>query len=192
MEWLAIHAFAVAFWASVFWGSFELLDRGNAKNTFGLAVILGVICVLTHLAGVPDLFYLCAWLVFLFRLVTWHHGLSTLAAVIVTAATVFAPYLIVPLMVRFIGDSELRFDLVFYGFPIAVFGTWIVTAMRRRARSRDQAPGDVIPVARVERGGRRAASVPAVVPVAVPVAPIAAPRTPDPMAPRGDKPTFLT
>jgi hypothetical protein len=189
MEWLAIHAFAVAFWASVFWGSIELLDRGNAKNTFGLAVILGVICDLTHLAGVPDLFYLCAWLVFLFRLVTWHHGLGVLASAIVTAATVFAPYLVIPLLVRFIGDSELRLDLVFYGLPIAVFGAWIVTAMRRRARPRDQAPGDVIPMAQIERGGRKPA---ASVPVAVPVAPIAAPRTPDPVAPRGDKPTFLT
>lgn len=183
----------------MFWGSVQLVDRGNVKNTFGLAVGLAVVYDVAHLVAIPDVFYLGAWLVFLLRLVTWHYVVSLFGAVIVTAATILAPYFLVPLLVSFVGDSELRAYLVLYGLPIGVFGTWLVTAVRRRRRASEPVQGGdaAFPTARVQRGGRaRVAKPPAVVaaPDAAPVAaPIAAPKAPEPVTPRSDGgPTFLT
>ena len=123
--WLSVYAFIVAFWASIFWGSIKLVDRHNEKNSFGLALGLGVIFAFSRAFGIPDIFMLVAWLVFLLRLVTWHYNLTLLGAIIVTASTIFAPYLLLPPITRFVGGSPLRDDLVIYGFPIAVLGVWI-------------------------------------------------------------------
>ena len=198
MEWLAVHGFVIALWSTVFWASIHLFDRGNAKNTFGLAVVLGVVCDLSHVFGIPDVFYLVAWLVFLLRLVMWHYGLGLLGAAVVTASTVLGPYFLLPEIAKFVGDSELRDDLVIYGFPLAVFGTWIATAVRKRMQAGPPAPapGDdsTLPPARVARGGRKRAAQPpiAVVPPVV-AAPAVAAAAPEPVTPRSDGgPTFLT
>jgi hypothetical protein len=183
MEWLAAHGFVIAFWATIFWGSIQLLDRGNVKNAFWVAVVWGAVYDFSHWTMLPDMIYLAAWLVFLLRLVTWHYGLSLLGAVIVTAATVLAPYLIMPQIVKFVGDSALRDALVLYGFPIVVFGTWLVTSLRKRASASANAPapgeGDAVPLARVARWGRKRAAkqaAEAATPVvAAPAAPLLAP-----------------
>lgn len=195
MQWLAVHGFLIALWSTVFWGSVHLFDRGNVKNTFGLAVVLGAVFDLTHVFGIPDIFYLVAWLVFLLRLVMWHYGLGLLTAAVVTASTVLGPYFLLPQIAKFVGDSELRDDLVIYGFPLAVLGTWIATAMRKRMRAGLPAPGDdsALPSARVARGGRkRAAKLPEVAVTVVAAPPVAA-AAPAPVTPRSDGgPTFLT
>jgi hypothetical protein len=195
MEWLAAHGFLIAFWATVFWGSVKLLDRDNVKNTFGLAVALGALFDLTHIFGIPDIIYLVAWLVFLVRLVMWHHDLGLLKALAVTAATVFGPYFLLPPIVAFVGDSAVLDDVVVYGFTLAVFGTWAVTSARARRRSRltVSAQDTALPAARVERGGRKRAVTPPVVAVIPVVAAASVQAPPEPVAPRSDGgPTFLT
>jgi hypothetical protein len=155
MEWIAVHAFVIAFWAGVFWGSIRIVDGANAKNSFGLAVVLAAIFDFTHLAGIPDLVYLLAWLLFLTRLVMWHYELGLGGGLVITGVTVLAPFFAMPVMLRLVGDSELRAYLLLYGLPIAVFGTWIVSIVRSRL-PHEATPTSPLPQARVERGGRRA------------------------------------
>lgn len=200
MEWLAVHGFFIALWSTVFWGCVHLFDRGNVKNTFGLAVVLGAAFDLTCVLGIPVILYLVAWLVawpvFLLWLVMRRYGLGLLAAAVVTASTVLGPSFLMLQIAPFIGHSELREDLVFYWFPLAVLGTWIATAMRKRMRAGLPAPGDdgALPSARVARGGRkRAAKPPEVAVMPVVAAPPVAAEAPAPVTPRSDGgPSFLT
>jgi hypothetical protein len=181
MLWLVVHAFVVALWAVIFWGTIRLLDRHNAKNSFGIAVGLGALYAFAHMAMIPDILYLVAWLVLLLRIVTWHHNMNLLGAIVVTASTIFTPYFIMPPIVNWVGGSEVRALIVLYGVPIGVFGTWAVAWIRGRnpGPKRERA----LPKARVERGGRKK-------PVE-PIVAVAPPKSPDPSTPRGDGPTLL-
>ena len=163
-----------------------VVDRHNDKNSFGLALGLGVLFAFSRAVGIPDLFYVAAWLVLLLRLLTWHYNLTLLGAVLVTASTIFSPYLLVPLIMKFVGTSPLRDYLVLYGFPGVVLGVWVSMKVRG-FRAKADADG-TIPAARIARGGRERAATND--PIAAPT-PIAAPKPADP--PRTDgQPTFLS
>jgi hypothetical protein len=199
MDLLAMHGFGIAFWALVFWGSLRIIDRGNVKNTFTLAVCLGLLDDFTNFFGIPDVLYVGAWLVFLVRLVTWHYDVGLLRAILVTATTVLAPYFLMPQLVKFVGDSEARAYVVLYGLPIGVFGTWIVTALRKRGRTDEPVHGDdsAVPPARIARWSRKSSAKPPVVAaprvVAPPIAaPVVASKLVEPITPPSDGgPTFL-
>ncbi|HEX4423712.1 MAG TPA: hypothetical protein VH165_37635 [Kofleriaceae bacterium] len=193
LAWLLTLLFAMSFWALVFWGSLQILDRGNYKNTLGGALLLALIACSTRMIGIPDLFYTGGWLVIVLRVLVSYYHVNLLRSLVVTAATVLAPYVVGPLLLRLAVESELAGTALVYGLPIAVFGAWIIGAVRkRRARIAAREVGMVdhtLPVARVERGGRTRAATPAPVIAAPPAAPL---RSPEVVVARTDKPTFLT
>lgn len=170
MLWLGIHAFVIALWSGVFWGTIWLVDRHNPKNSFGLAFGLGVIFDFTHAFGIPDLFYLIAWLVFLARLVSWHHNLGIVQTLIVTASTVFTPMYLAKGLVKWVGDSPLRDSLVLYGLPVVVFGAWGYAWFRARAGRPVPVEEGGLPQARVEKiaSEKKPARAPAVAPAPPP------------------------
>ncbi len=184
MLWLGLHLFVIALWAGVFWGAIWLVDRRNPKNSFGLAVGLAAIFDFTHAFGVPDLYMQIMWILFLARLVSWHHNLSIVQTVLVIVAVVFGPSFVAKQLVTWVGDSPLRDSLAFYGLPVVVFGAWGYSWVRRRSGAGAPTDEQGLPHARVEKLDRkRAETQPTPAPVAV-AAPVAI--APPPPPPRND------
>ncbi|HUJ63034.1 MAG TPA: hypothetical protein VLX92_31255 [Kofleriaceae bacterium] len=183
---LGVFLFSVSFWAVVFWGSLALIDRGNSRNKFALALLIGVLAVVTaftrSMMPFADIVYLVVWLVLLLRLLALYYHVDLLRSIGVVAATLAAPYLILPLFVRAVGGSEAKAWLVLYGFPVVTIGAWIAL---RTTRGRDA--GERIPRARVARVGKDAKRDDA---PAAPPPVIAAPAVPPPR-PDGE-PTLLS
>ncbi|MGE5187020.1 MAG: hypothetical protein ACM31C_33445 [Acidobacteriota bacterium] len=179
MLWLGTHLFVIALWAAVFWGAIWLVDRHNPKNSFALAVGLAAIFDFTHAFGVPDLYLQIMWVLFLARLVSWHHNLSIVQTLLVIVLAVFGPMFVARQLVAWIGDSELRDSLVFYGLPVVVFGTRLAFWLRARLRAPEVTDDTGLPQARVERM-RRADTQPTPAPEPARAVVAAAPPPPPP------------
>lgn len=185
LEWLVVHAFAVSVRALIYWGSIKLLDRYNPKNTFGVALCLGLLCTLSFMFPLPGLVMVVAWVVLLIRLSMWQYDLGLVPAAIAAAATVFVPYFGSPYLFKFVGDSEVRAYVLVSGVP----GVTLAVYMASRFKGRNAEPQlkwagapstPELPEARVEAIGKPAAT------------PVVAPPTYGPGAHHGDKPSLLT
>ncbi len=124
----------------------------------------------THAFGVPDIFLLIAWLLFLARLVSWHHNLAIVQTLVVTASSYFVPKYTVRMLADWVGDSPLRDSLVLYGLPVAVFGTWGYSWFRARADRPEPVEEGGLPQARVEKiaAEKKPVHVPTVAPAPPP------------------------
>jgi hypothetical protein len=182
-------AFALAFWAVVLWGSIRVIDRSNTQNSFGAAMAWSVLQVIAGYAmqhSALGIFFLAAWLVFMLRLLTQHYHLNLLGAIIVTISTAAVPYYAIPVLVRIIGDNDVLGLAVLFGFPVVVFGVWLVPGYRARRSERDNAPE--FPTARVEQR-KRATTAPTAPTAVAAVAP--APQKPVDDSPNRE-PTLLS
>jgi hypothetical protein len=185
MLWIAGQAFVVSVWALIYWGTIKIIDRYNVKNTFGVALCIGALYSFSFQFPLPGLVMVAAWLLLLMRVTMWHYELNLGGAAIATAATVLAPYFLMPYLMKFIGDSEARAYGMLYGVPAITLGTYVVSRLRNRNATDKPKWGDgkdepALPEARV-------------VEIAKPIAPPAAVAPPkyEP-TPIGDKPSLLS
>ncbi len=185
MLWFVMLAFVASVWAAIYWATIKILDRYNAKNTLGTALLIGAAYALSFLFPLPGYLMVVAWLLLLVRLSIWHYELNLGGAAIATASTVLVPYLLMPYVVKFVGDSDLRAGLLLFGVPAVTVGTAVVMRLRKRETGhrpkwRPSHDEPALPEARVVEMAK---------PVAPPVA-VAPPKyTP---APVGDKPSLLS
>lgn len=182
MMWIAVQAFIVSVWALIYWGTIKILDRYNVKNTFGVALCIGAVYAFSFQFPLPGFVMLVAWLVLLMRVTMWHYGINLGGAAIATVSTVLAPYFVMPYLLKFIGDSELRAGAVLYGLPAITLGVYVVSRVRNH-HATDK-----------PKWGKREPELPEarVVEIAKPViAPAVAPPKYAP-APVGDKPSLLS
>jgi len=173
--------FALTLWAVLFWGSIRILEPENANNTFTKALAIAALYILASLAvrtmAFIGLFFAVAWLVFLLRLLISWYELGLLKSIGVVAAVNVTPFLLVPWLVRVLGDSFAGWLLLFYGFPVVVGAVWLVAGKGVRL----QLPS--LP---------RARAVKAPKPEKLVTAPVVAVAPPPPPPPPGDKPRLLT
>jgi hypothetical protein len=182
MLWLAAHAFIASMWALIYWGTIKVLDRYNVKNTFGVALCMGALYAFSFSFPLPGLVMVAAWLLLLMRITMWHYDISLFGAAIATASTVLVPYFVVPYLLRFIGDSEVRGYGMLYGVPAVTLGVYV--ASRLRANDAGDKP---------KWGPREPELAEArVVEIAKPVAPVAVAPPKYTPAPVGDKPSLLS
>lgn len=185
--------FGWTLWAVLFWGSIALVDRYNARNTFGMALVwAGVdlaLSVAVSFAGIAGIAVMLAWL---FILLLRHYELGFLRTLGVVIVTVAGPYFVWSKLVAMFLENERMFLFVIYGFPLVAIAVW------RWPRTAAASPEGSVPSARLARGWRRekAAKAPKAVVTAAPQqpAPVAAPivAPPAPVTPRADgEPSLL-
>lgn len=166
--------FGIVVWGAMFWGAIYLLDRENPHNRFVQALAVSCVRVVVAVFAAFSLFAglgaLVLWLVLMIRILLNYYDLGIAKTIGVIVLMIAVPYAVMPVLVDWVGDSELRATLFVYGLPLGILGAWLV--LRHRAAN----ASDAIPQARVVS----TADLPAV-PV-VPSVPVAATQAPPPAA----------
>jgi hypothetical protein len=180
MAFFGALVFAEIIWATMLWGSIKIVDRNNQHNSFAAALFwaglnLVVSLVLREIA-LLGLVMALAYLVLMVRVLMNTYELGLLRALAVLALLIAAPYLLMPPLVDFVGDSELRGVVVLYGLPLGILAVWGWSRFKAREVVADDSP---LPRARVVK---RAEPAPAASPAApvprAPTAPVAPPAAP--------------
>ena len=130
MLWFFGHAFVVAIWAATLWATVWLLAGSHhPKNSFGLAVGLGVVFDVTSIFAISPWLYFGGWGLFLYRLLRWHYDLDVIPAAIATVATAVGPWLVLTQVLVLL--SPTASDIAQVAVTIAIAAAWLVVRLRR-------------------------------------------------------------
>ncbi|HEU0034848.1 MAG TPA: hypothetical protein VFQ53_29690 [Kofleriaceae bacterium] len=202
--------FAWIVWAGLLWLSIRLIDRTNPYNRFAIALVWGAFnvaaaLVLQHVMWF-GLFLAVAYLVLFVRVLTRHYELGILATIGVIALMQAIPYVVMPKLLDWVDDSELRAYVVLLGLPGGILATWLVGRRHAIAADEDRRvprakvvrrrETEPAPVIAPELPAPQIASVAPVAPIAPPIRPSVVPvasKAPERVAPASDAdgPRFL-
>ena len=187
---LAVLYFSVVVWAGLLWGAIWLLERDNPYNKFHHALIYAAIRIVVDVAlaffGIFGIAFVVAYFAVAVRLLVFHYEMAVWKAICVIGLVIATPFVVMPELADWIGNSLFRLGIVLLGLPTGIIAIWLTSLFRKRYnRSKD------IPEARLVTRAVTAPPVPvaAATPRPAPESPAPDTRTSQPLVPlRSSKP----